>query len=68
MMAEASSNDSPAELAYVAAKEAEKQAAIDAVNNPVIASSYSPTALTRAGIGGGSNVGSFYDTTPNVVM
>jgi len=64
MMADASSNDSPEELAYVAAIQAEQ----DAINNPVIASSYSPTALTRAGIGGGSNVGSFYDTTPNVVM
>jgi len=64
MMADASSNNSPEELAYVAAIQAEQ----DAINNPVIASSYSPTALTRAGIGGGSNVGSFYDTTPNVVM
>ena len=64
MMADASSNNSPEELAYVAAIRAEQ----DAINNPVIASSYSPTALTRAGIGGGSNVGSFYDTTPNVVM
>jgi len=68
MMADASSNNSPAELAYVANLQAEEQAAIDAINNPVIASSYSPTALTRAGFGGGSNVGSFYDTTPNVVM
>jgi len=68
MMADASSNNSPEELAYVAAIQAEEQAAIDAINNPVIASSYSPTALTRAGFGGGSNVGSFYDNTPNVVM
>ena len=67
MMADASSNNSAEELAYVAAKQAEEQAAVNAINNPVVASSYSPTALTRAGIGGGSNVGSFYDTTPNVV-
>jgi hypothetical protein len=67
MMDNASSNNSAEELAYVAAKQAEEQAAVNAINNPVVASSYSPTALTRAGIGGGSNVGSFYDTTPNVV-
>ena len=38
-----------------------------AVNNPVIDNPYSPTPLTRAGTGMGSNVGSFYDTGNTIV-
>ena len=38
-----------------------------AVNNPVIENPYSPTPLTRAGTGMGSNVGSFYDTGNTIV-
>jgi len=72
MMDDASSNDSPAELAYVAAREAEQDAARkaeqDAINNPVVDDDpYSLTALTRAGTGMGSNVGTIYDTGNTIV-
>jgi hypothetical protein len=67
MMDNASSNDSPAELAYVAAKQAEEQAAVNAINNPVVDDPYSPTPLTRAGTGMGSNVGTIYDTGNTIV-
>jgi hypothetical protein len=63
MMDDASSNDSPAELAYVANLQAEQ----DAINNPVVDDPYSPTPLTRAGTGMGSNVGTIYDTGNTIV-
>jgi hypothetical protein len=63
MMDDASSNNSAEELAYVANLQAEQ----DAINNPVVDDPYSPTPLTRAGTGMGSNVGTIYDTGNTIV-